>query len=149
MQVRVELSKDSLKELKEMVTDFKDGFYKGMKKAMLHTEGQIKRSFGRGNTPKVKTGHLRRSIQSGVKRNGKDIEGYVGSNVKYAAIHEFGGKIRPKSKEYLVFMLNGQFKKVKEVVIPERSYLKDGITENMNKIEDILKQEIINNINNG
>jgi phage gpG-like protein len=147
MQIQVKISDKSIKELQDMVPDFKSAFYTGMKKAMYHTEGQIKKSFGYGNKPKVGTGHLRRSIQSGVQKKGNDIQGYVGSNVKYAAIHEFGGVIKPKTGEYLYFMLDGQFKKVKQVVIPERSYLREGVEENINNIKDILLKEITEGLN--
>lgn len=149
MQFKFELTNNAIKELKEMYPDCKEGFLKGMKKAMYYAESKIKRNFGKPNVPKVRTGHLRRSIQSGVRVKGNDIEGFVGSNLKYAGVHEFGGIIKPKNGEYLMFMLDGQFRKVKQVVIPERSYIRTGIENNIGSITSLVKQEIINSINNG
>ena len=147
MEIKIEISKDSIQELKDMVPDFHKSFYAGMRKAMFFAENKVKRSFGTGDTPKVRTGHLRRSIQSGVNKKGKNIEGYVGSNVKYAAIHEFGGTIKPRTGEYLTFILDGQFKKVKQVVIPKRSYLKDTIENNIDGIKNIIENEIVTSLN--
>lgn len=50
----------------------------------------------------------------------------VGSNVAYAAIHQFGGTIRPKRGPYLVFRLAGAVVKTREVFIPARPYLGIG-----------------------
>lgn len=47
----------------------------------------------------------------------------VGSNLVYAAIHEYGGTILPKKGKYLVFNIDGQTIFAKKVVIPKRPYL--------------------------
>ncbi len=48
----------------------------------------------------------------------------IGTNLVYAAIHQFGGPIRPKSAGALAFRLpTGQFVKVKKVTMPERPFL--------------------------
>jgi len=39
----------------------------------------------------IQTGNLRRSITHRVKTSGKTIAAIIGSNLVYAAIHEFGG----------------------------------------------------------
>ncbi|MBL8500027.1 MAG: phage virion morphogenesis protein [Nitrosomonas sp.] len=47
-----------------------------------------------------------------------------GSNVIYAAIHQFGGEIRPKSKKALFFRTpSGSGRSMKKVTIPARPYL--------------------------
>jgi phage virion morphogenesis protein len=51
----------------------------------------------------------------------------VGSNAIYAAIHQFGGTIRPKSASALVFSMGGQTFRVKSVRIPPRPFL--GVSE--------------------
>jgi len=50
----------------------------------------------------------------------------VGSTVAYAAIHQFGGTIRPRSGPYLIFRLGGHLVKTREVFIPARPYLGIG-----------------------
>ncbi len=47
----------------------------------------------------------------------------VGSNKIYAAIHQFGGVITPKSAPALVFHLGARLVKVRKVRIPARPYL--------------------------
>lgn len=62
-----------------------------------------------------KSGTLRRGINYEVK--GQSVE--FGVNLKsipYARIREFGGVIRAKNKPYLVFKVNGQWRKVRRVI---------------------------------
>lgn len=67
----------------------------------------------------------------------------VGSGLVYARIHQFGGKIEPKSAKALAFMVGNQFYMVKSVTMPARPYL--GLSpDNQNEIveasEDWLKR---------
>lgn len=50
-----------------------------------------------------------------------------GTNVKYAAIHQFGGTIKAKGKN-LRFQIGGRFVSVKAVTIPKRSFV--GVNAN-------------------
>lgn len=61
-------------------------------------------------------GYLRRYIHYQIP-DANTVE--VGSNLKYAAIHQFGGTIRPKAGKALSF--GGRF--VRSVTIPARPYL--------------------------
>lgn len=47
----------------------------------------------------------------------------VGTNLIYAAIHQFGGTIRPVADEALHFTIGGAEVFVKEVSIPQRAFL--------------------------
>lgn len=58
-----------------------------------------------------------------------DWTAQVGTNVAYAAIHEYGGIIRPKSEDYLHFQVNGNWVKTKEVHMPERPYLRPALDD--------------------
>lgn len=49
-----------------------------------------------------KTGTLKKSITFALNPNGKDIVGYVGSNLDYAAIQEFGGDTGRNKKTHIV-----------------------------------------------
>lgn len=53
----------------------------------------------------------------------------VGTNVIYAAIHQYGGTIRPKNGEFLTFALPGGLglRRVREVIMPARPFL--GISD--------------------
>jgi phage gpG-like protein len=46
-----------------------------------------------GDVLHVRTGRLRQSIATGQKLS--DHSGFIGTNVEYAAIHEYGGQTRP------------------------------------------------------
>lgn len=50
----------------------------------------------------------------------------VGSNKVYAAIHQFGGVIRPNTAKALAFQLGGHLVRARRVTIPARPYLGFG-----------------------
>jgi len=73
-----------------------------------------------GGRTLTKEGHLGDSISSYA---GADFATW-GVNRPYAAIHQFGGVIKPKSGMALRFRLaSGQFVTVKQVTMPARPYL--------------------------
>ena len=64
-------------------------------------------------------------------------EVHVGSPLGYARIHQFGGTIKPRSKEALAFMSAGNGYVVKSVYVPPRPYL--GLSsENATDIEEMV-----------
>ncbi|WP_180182810.1 phage virion morphogenesis protein [Acinetobacter sp. YH01020] len=46
-----------------------------------------------------------------------------GSNKTYAHVFHFGAHITPKNGQYITFAVGGQYRKVKEVNIPSRTFL--------------------------
>lgn len=58
-----------------------------------------------------------------------------GSNLNYAHVFHYGAHIIPKTAEYLLFAVKGNYRKVKEVNIPSRTFL------GMNKTDE---DEILN-----
>lgn len=103
-----------------------------------------------GQVLQVRSGDLRASIFENVDETETSIIGRVGSSgdVKYAAIHEYGGTIPahevvPSKAQALAFVWQGKqvfFKHVHipDVHMPERSYLRSSLAE--------MKQEIISEI---
>lgn len=82
----------------------------------------------------VLDGYLKNTLRYQV--NGDEL--LFGSNRPYAAIHQFGGTIRPKKGKALAF--GGRF--VQSVTIPARPYL--GISEQDNKeIREIIKDWVL------
>lgn len=53
----------------------------------------------------------------------------IGSAKVYAAIHQFGGTIKPKNAKALVFMLGGRMVRAHSVFIPARPYLGMGAAD--------------------
>ena len=61
----------------------------------------------------------------------------VGTNVKYAAIHQFGGVITPKKAKVLLFSVGGKKVGAKKVTIPARPFI--GISEaDIKEVEGII-----------
>jgi phage gpG-like protein len=72
--------------------------------------------------PLVASGGLSQSIRYQVTDGGASVE--VGTNIPYAATHQFGATIRPKSKKALAIpQPDGSVRLVKKVTIPARPFL--------------------------
>jgi HK97 gp10 family phage protein len=92
-----------------------------------------------GGVLQQRTGRLAGSIDLSVEQNGAAVSATVGTDVPYAAIHEYGGvipahEILPKSARALAFPWQGRerfFKRVElpPVRMPERSFLRAALTE--------------------
>lgn len=77
-----------------------------------------RKKFGVGKTL-TDTGELRDSITS--RASGHTAT--IGTNVAYARIHHFGGRIQAKNKPYLAFATPNGFARVKSVNLPSRPFL--------------------------
>lgn len=111
-------------------------------KIVFTLEAYIKTQKLSGQVLKVRTGALKSSIQSRVEDKGAlAVYGYVYSagNVKYAAIHEFGGQtpprvIVPRKAAVLAFMVGGKQVFARSVnhpgsKMPERSFLRSALKD--------------------
>lgn len=124
----------------------------------LRLQTHVKSDKLSGQVLNRKTGALSRSIVQQVIDQGLMIIGRVFSSgdVKYAAIHEFGGKTRahdilPKKADALSFMIGGQriFARVVHhpgSVMPERSYMRSSLTDMAEEITVGLKQAVIDGL---
>lgn len=81
---------------------------------------ESRRARVQGGQTLVDTSRLRDSITHRASDDGVE----VGTNVVYAAIHQFGGRIEPKAKPKLVFRLaDGGWARVDHVDMPARPFL--------------------------
>ncbi len=89
----------------------------------------------------VDTGALKSSIKKRpAKVYGDSGEVEVGTNIVYAAIHEFGGIIKPRTKKALTFKTkDGRWHTVQRVVMPARPYMRPAVQKSAAKIEAALK----------
>lgn len=97
----------------------------------------------RNNFNRDPTGNLMNSINTRVmstKANAVTVA--VGTNVIYAAIHEFGGTIKAKNKPFLAFVIDGKFIMTKSVYIPPRPYMRPAVDENLGAITDVLLRHL-------
>ena len=113
----------------------------GIEKSLIELENEARNKLS-GRVLNVQTGTLRRSIGREINQSGNSIIGSVGSDLKYAAIHEFGGVIKAKNAPYLTFPIDGGWARVKQVTIPERSYLRSTLEEKEPMILNIVQREI-------
>jgi phage gpG-like protein len=73
-----------------------------------------------------------------------DNEVWIGTNVIYAAIHEFGGVIRAKNAPALFFFWEekGVFVRTQQVTIPARPYLRPALLDNKAEILNAISLEL-------
>lgn len=144
MLVNIEVD---LKDIEGITTDFQRGIEKGMKLATIFAEGASKKRFNTPDNLNVRTGRLRTSIIGISEKSGDTYVGSVGTDVIYGRIHELGGTITPKNGPYLKFQIDGRWMSVKSVTIPARPFLLPAITENIDRIEEIILNSIYKEVN--
>lgn len=71
------------------------------------------------------SGDLARSVNYKVRGN----RVVIGSNLPYAAVHEFGATIRAKASPFLVFKIGKSWASKKSVVIPPRPFLRPALKD--------------------
>lgn len=130
----------------------------------IELQGYVKAEKLSGQVLHVRTGTLRRSINQEVTQNGSLTEAVVGTNVEYAAIHEYGGTIfiPPRiRKTYFKmdkygnvsnrFVKKGQSNFSQEhearnfgthITMPERSFLRSALKDMEPRIQDELRSAI-------
>lgn len=103
----------------------------------------IKRDYlsGGADKLKVRTGRLRSSIRYLLAESDGEIGITFGSDVPYAAIHEFGGKtqahrIEPRRKKFLRFLSGGKEVFSRGVdhpgsLVPKRPFLTPGVEDEL------------------
>lgn len=120
----------------------------------LRLKARVQRKLS-GEVLNVVTGALRRSIQANIEDSGASVTGLVYStgDVKYARIHEFGGKTRahviePKKAAALMFAIGGSTIFARRVnhpgsKIPERSFLRSSMGDMREEIIRVLTEGIL------
>lgn len=128
-----------------------------IKMLSLKLQAKIQRDKLSGQVLKVVTGALRRSIHATpVVKTGSVVRGGVASSgdVKYAGIHEFGGRtkahiIEPRKAKALAFMgKSGDMVFAKKVnhpgsVMPERSFMRSSLAEMAVEIVTEMKRAVV------
>ncbi|MDR1397172.1 MAG: phage virion morphogenesis protein [Desulfarculales bacterium] len=100
-------------------------------------EGTAWKPAARGGQTLANTGRLRNSIQAEVTPDYV----IVGTNVKYARIHQEGGDIHAKKARFLRFMAGGKPVFRKKVTIPARPFM--GISQDdLEEVGDLIDRHI-------
>jgi phage gpG-like protein len=98
-----------------------------------------------GATLNAQTHRLQKSVKTSVERKGLfggEIVGRVGSPVVYAAIHEYGGIIKPKKGKYLVFQIGDKTIFTKKVTMPKRPWLSESAKDKAEAIGRLFGREV-------
>jgi phage gpG-like protein len=119
----------------------------------LQLEAKVKTALS-GVILNVRSGALRRSIFETVEDDPTKVIGKVASSgdVKYAAIHEFGGmipahEIVPDKAKALAFLIGGkqvfaQRVQIPAIDMPERSYLRSSLADMADEIQEGLREAV-------
>lgn len=117
---------------------------KGIGRITLKLLTRVKAQKLSGQALNVRTGRLRRSITQRIEASANEISGIVGTNVDYAAAHEYGfkGAVSVKQHLRLVKQAFGRSLKspvwstvgahTKNVSLPERSFLRSALADMKN-----------------
>lgn len=92
MRLKVEYSKTKMDVLVKGLQGAPAQIQLGLKEAMFASVLQVHRTAVQPGYAPFQTGTLRRSITFTVEESQGRVWGAVGSNLVYAAIHEFGGR---------------------------------------------------------
>lgn len=114
---------------------------------------KVKREKLSGQVLNVRTGRLRRSITQKVIDLSNGVTGIVGTNVEYAAAHEYGfkGDVTVKAHLRMIKMAFGKSISPKQVSIkthtrkvdlPEKSFLRSALEEMRKEIKQDLEVSI-------
>lgn len=131
-----------------------DALLKAITTQTLDLQNYIQSDKLSGQVLNVVTGNLRRSIFTKINDSGTSIQGevYSSNDVKYGAIHEYGGvtsphDIYPKNALALHFFMGGAEVFAKHVHhpgshMPERSFMRSGLDDQSDTIVEAIKDAV-------
>ncbi len=153
-----------LANLRDAPNNVRRSLLKEMNRIVTYLVRTVKSNKLSGDPLHVRTGVLRNSIAGEVTDNGQLIEGTVGTNVSYAAVHEYGFQgtvwvpeytrrsayVRLKNLETIRVKLNSRRKgkiigtgvvnaHAMKMNMPERSFLRSTLNEELPTIRESLE----------
>jgi len=138
----IEIDDSQIQALIDKGTNLMPLIEKGMNRLGVMLERQVKKNLS-GPILNVQSGRLRSSIGHETEASGDTVTTKVGSNVVYLPVHEFGAIITPKNASHLIIPQSaGSFRRVSQVVIPERRPLRRSWEQVRDSAIQDLKQTI-------
>src|SRR5260370_1267916 len=153
LNIQIVGDKELIARLDAMPAQIRAALVRKVTALALLLEAKVKGDKLSGQVLNVVSGALRRSIFNEVQQSDTAVTGKVASSgdVKYAAIHEFGGtinvpEISAKGKA-LAFMMGGKqvfFKKVAAhtITMPERSFMRSSLKDMESQIREGLTEAV-------
>lgn len=129
----------------------------------IKAQGTVKQDKLSGQVLHVRTGTLRRSINQKLLETGTGVYGQIGTNVKYAAIHEFGFdgvvNVEPHARRSALQMSAKRSKRVskgdgeifvqehtRHMHMPKRSFLLSTLQDMAPEIRTTLRASILQTV---
>lgn len=152
----IELDKAQLTEIQKQIDpkEIAKRVREAMVKSVAIVQADVVKEKLSGQVLKRQTGRLAGSIKTQIKGSGLSSVGIIGTNVKYAAAHEYGykGNVTVPSHERTITKafgrsLNGSVRFTvgsyrMKMNLPERSFLRTGLNDNIKRITETFKQKI-------
>ena len=134
--------KEVIERLKKIGPDLREELRKTIQGFGIDMVGYIGRTKLEGNPLKSHTHKLRDSLNQRFEDSGDRLTTSIGDSAEYAAAHEYGVTIFPKKGKYLKFQIEGQWKSVKQVTLPERSFMRSSLAEQKETFRQKLSQAV-------
>ena len=122
----------------QVVRQVEQHMRRNLETAAIFVEREAKRNARAGGSSGFETSHGGAGLAGSIEHEVDWPVARIGSNLKYARIHELGGVIRPVTAQYLHFVIDGAHIMTKVVHMPARPYLRPAIDNNHAHIQDIL-----------
>ena len=92
LEIQIKTTKETETMLKKFPERVRPALVSAMQQGAAFLEAETKKSFGTGSYPKVRTGHLKRSIYNKVYERAANVIGVIGTEVIYGKFLEEGTK---------------------------------------------------------
>ena len=121
----------------------RDAMARTMTRLSIELQANVKKDKLSGQVLHTRTGTLRRSINRSISQSGDGVVATVGTNVKYAGVHEYGFDGVVTVKDHLRACKNGGTAEVKShtrhMKLPERSFLRSALREMVPQIKEDIR----------
>lgn len=123
---------------------------KGIEKGLMPIQRLLKSKYLSGGILNVQTGRLRSSVKTSVENKNKVVFGIIGTNVRYAPVHEFGFSGSVQVPAYLRRSASGTIHSVrahsKYISFRERAPFRRAVQDRSKEFSKILLRTLMNGL---
>lgn len=135
--------------LQSMPERVRRGLVRGVLKAARDLQRHVQQDKLSGQVLHRRTGNLRSSINVKMEEDAKGVFASVGTNVVYAAIHEYGGDIPIRRALGSAKKGARQLKSGGVIHMPERSYLRSALRDYEERIKRTMEESVAEALHEG
>lgn len=136
-------------KLRDMPAEIRSKLFKAVQAQWLGLQAHVVRDKLSGQVLKRVTGNLASSINAGgvdslseMKQSPDEITGIVGTKVRYAAIHEYGGTVTIPTQRRTSKLGKSYTVRAHKATFPERSFLRSSIRDRATQIRDAIQSSV-------